>query len=101
MAPLKPVLLGALFAHCISPLHDRKVMAPLKPHRVAAGPAAFASLHDRKVMAPLKRLHMPGMSPTRTALHDRKVMAPLKHRSLEDRHGLVRHLSMTARSWPH
>ena len=35
-------------------IHDRKVMAPLKPIPVCDGLEQYRRIHDRKVMAPLK-----------------------------------------------
>ena len=98
MAPLKlPALvhwIGVFVA-----LHDRKVMAPLKPgpdRRPARG--MRWTLHDRKVMAPLKLPALVHWIGVFVALHDRKVMAPLKHDMEGDALVVPQQLSVTLRS---
>ena len=80
MAPLKQRQPRTPGRQALAALHDRKVMAPLKRHGQARRTTRLPTLHDRKVMAPLKRFPAWSSCPWAdgAALHDRKVMAPLK-----------------------
>ena len=65
------------FRRCLC-IHDRKVMAPLKPTNTTAVKIDLSSIHDRKVMAPLKHVEAWAAAVQCGGIHDRKVMAPLK-----------------------